>query len=274
MGAGNRVLWVDFEDDADTVIERLEVLGARQDWIRERFVYISPSEKLDEVSRLEVLAFAQGEPRTTLAVLDGVTEGMALHGLKPNDADDVAKFGHLLARPLAAAGAATAALDHVTKDREQRGRYAIGSVHKLNAVSGAAFVLENVDPFGEGLAGKSRLLITKDRPGKLRAQSLRTGKQHMFGTFTLDTSTVTPEPAALQAPAETGPFRPTVYMRRVSTLLASEPEAVSGNRIETGVTGKREVIRLAINCLVSEGYVTRTRQGRAQVHALVKPFTE
>ncbi len=52
------------------------------------------------------------------------------------DNTDVARFGQMLPRWLAERGPATVALNHVTKDRENRGRYAIGAVHKLNGLRG------------------------------------------------------------------------------------------------------------------------------------------
>ena len=38
-------------------------------------------------------------------------------------------------RPIAAAGAAVVLIDHVAKDKEKRGRYAIGAQHKLAGVA-------------------------------------------------------------------------------------------------------------------------------------------
>ena len=44
-------------------------------------------------------------------------------------------------------------------------RDAYGSVHKGNALNGARFALQNVEPFGRGMRGRSHLFVTKDRPG-------------------------------------------------------------------------------------------------------------
>lgn len=73
---------------------------------------------------------------------------MALHGMEMTDNTDVAKFGKLLPRQIAAAGPAVVSLDHVVKNREARSRYAIGGVHKMNGLNGAAYTLENRQPFG------------------------------------------------------------------------------------------------------------------------------
>ena len=79
--------------------------------------------------------------RPTLVILDGITEAMTLHGWKPLDNTDIALFDRKVITPLTSTGAAEVSLDHVTKDRENRGRYAIGGVHKLNIVTGAGYTL-------------------------------------------------------------------------------------------------------------------------------------
>ena len=93
---------------------------------------------------------------------------MVLHGLNPIDNRDVAVFISKLPRLIAASGPATVCLDHVPKAEEARGRYAIGGVHKLNAIDGAAYVLETRDPIDVNRTGRSTILVSKDRPGQLR----------------------------------------------------------------------------------------------------------
>jgi hypothetical protein len=70
-----------------------------------------------------------------------------------------------------------ALLDHVTKDAQGRGRYAIGAQHKLASIDGAAYSLEVVRPFGRGLTGVARIDVTKDRPGFVR--SFAVGGSHV-----------------------------------------------------------------------------------------------
>jgi hypothetical protein len=59
---------------------------------------------------------------------------MSLHKLKSLDNDDLATFGRLVSRPIAATGAAAVNLDHQPKATDNRGRYALGGVHKLNGL--------------------------------------------------------------------------------------------------------------------------------------------
>ncbi len=105
----------------------------------------------------------------TLVVLDGQNEAMALHGQKINDPDGAADFRRRLVKPWTRHGAAVAAADHVVKDPTVNGAgYALGSVHKLNGLSGAGFLVENREAFGEGMKGNSGIYVVKDRPGQLR----------------------------------------------------------------------------------------------------------
>ncbi len=133
---GNAVIYLDFEDDEGGVVGRLLALGTDKTDIRDRFAYLRPEDSLEALGNRDDLAQVVGDLRPTLAVLDGVTEAMSLHGLEMKDNTDVARFGQMLPRWLAERGPATVALNHVTKDRENRGRYAIGAVHKLNGLRG------------------------------------------------------------------------------------------------------------------------------------------
>jgi hypothetical protein len=273
LEAGNAVVYLDFEDDAAAVAGRMMTLGALPDWLSARFAYIAPQEPITSGRAQADLMDAMRELRPTFVVIDGVTEALAMHGLSTLDNDDLAKFGRLVTRPLADAGAAVLSLDHVTKDAETRGRYAIGGVHKLNGLSGAAFTLQNVARFGEGMAGRSRLLIAKDRPGQLRPHALPgAGDRWWYADFTLDTGTA--EPAEFVAPVEhTQPFMPTLVMAKVSAALLGAPGPLSVRGVIDRVTGKQETTRQALAALVDGGYVRVTSGPRgSQMHELIKSY--
>jgi hypothetical protein len=213
-----------------------------------------------------------GDLKPSLVVLDGRTEGMSLHGLKITDNDDVAKYGRLIERPLAQDGRALLALDHVTKDRETRGRYGIGGVHKLNGLTGAAFTLETRTPIAHGVIGRS----TKDRPGQLRRHGLP-GKEgtHWLADLIVDATTPGYTEVTLAAPVDrSGDFRPTVLMRRLAEAMGqvTGDEWVTQNAAIMMIKGKREQKIDALGCLVKEGYVERQARGTTLLHRLVRPF--
>jgi hypothetical protein len=170
LRAGGRVLFVDFEDDEWTIVgERLLRIGAPGAAIGDpagRFRYVRPDAPYSP-GELEALMMFGDRP-ADLVVLDGVTEGMQVFGLDPLKQPDAAQWRKIMVRPALNLGVATLATDHVVKDREARQRFAIGAQHKLAGLTGVQFLMEQIDPFGRGLKGRSRVLVSKDRNGGLR----------------------------------------------------------------------------------------------------------
>lgn len=268
---GHHVVYLDFEDDQGGVTSRLLALQLQPAVILERFHYIRPEQALGTGIHLDDLATLLDDHRPTLAIVDGITEAMTLHGLDPLSNKDVATFGRLLPRRLAANGAATVCLDHVPKAREGSNRYALGGVHKLNGLDGAAFLLDNRRPFGHGLTGRSTIKLAKDRPGQLRKHSLPSaGGLHWFGDLVLTSHHATFAELTIEAPAErdTTDFRPTVVMEKLWKLINSHQgdDGLSGRDIQALAKGNAATNRQALTLLKVEGYITGTP------HATLKPF--
>lgn len=233
--------------------------------ILERFVYVRPDGPLD----LDPVSIASD---ATLAIVDGITEAMQLLGPSPYGNADVAAFYAKAPRPLADARMAVLGLDHVVKDRDTRGRWAIGAQHKM-AGSDVCFSLEAIRPFGRRLTGGlSRLTLTKDRPGHLRQHAVgrsRLGDVHMDSDG--ERVSVRIEPA--QDSSDAG-FRPTVLMERVSRYLEMRGEQTY-NAICSDVPGKREYLRKAVDALTADGFLThRDGPRNADLYASTKPYRE
>jgi len=269
---GNTVTMVDFEDRASRVIGRLLALGARPQQIRDHFRYIRPHTALNPQARTDL---EHATRDATLVILDGVTEAMTLHGLDLNGNADVATFYALLPRWLADQGAAVALIDHVVKDGEKQGRWAIGGQHKLAGIDGVAYLVQAIEKFGRGKTGIARITVSKDRPGYVEEIALgRTVAQlHLDATdinclrHRLDPPTETPTDQA-------GNMRPTHLMEKVSRWLELTPGA-SRTQIETGVSGKVTYLRRAIDRLVQEGYVeVHPGPRNTQQHRVITPFRE
>lgn len=276
LANGGAVVFVDFEDDKGGIVGRLLALNVPRDTIRARFAYIRPEDAITVSGGHDDLAAVLDDLTPTLVILDGITEAMVLHGLELKDNTDVAKFTAVLLRWIAARGPAVVALDHVVKARDGRSRYAIGGVHKLNAVNGAAYLLENRRPFGIGMVGRSGLFIAKDRPAQLRQRAVpaRSGL-FWYADLVLDSHDEVFVEASLETPVEhQGPWRPTVLMAAVSDALERAGRPLNKRDIEDRVTGKAATVRQAIAALIDDGYVTVETSGRqhAHLHTLVKPF--
>ncbi len=268
--AHNHVVYLDFEDDAGPLIGRLAALGVDPESIRGRFHYIRPEEPLTSGVGAYDLAEIVHEYAPTLAVIDGVTEAMTLHGMDPLSNADAAKFGRMLPRKLAEAGCATVSLDHVTKSSDNRGRYSLGAVHKLNGLDGAAFVLDNRKPFGVGLTGKSTIRIAKDRPGQLRRHSLP-GAMAWFGDLVLTSHADEFSEVQVEAPVArtAADSKPTLLMSRVAQVMTEAGKPLSQRQIIGLIGGRREYVIKALSHLQVEGYVSDETP-----HSLLRPYVQ
>jgi hypothetical protein len=269
---GNHVIFIDFEDDEGTLVSRLLCIsGGSQEMIAERFHYVRPDGDLRAKANHEDLAELLHTFRPTLVINDGITEAMALHNLDPIDNADVAVFNSILVKPITGLGPASVSLDHVVKRGESGDRYALGGVHKLNAVSGAGYLLENRQPFGVGMTGRSTIKITKDRPGQLRTHGQPGGGSlFWYGDLVMESHGRDFAEVSVEPPHEgTDDFRPTALMMQISRLLA-EKGPLSKNKIETAIRGKTDYKRQALTLLILDGYVS---DGDAKhPHKLLRPF--
>ena len=145
------------------------------------------------------------DPPPVLVIHDGVNEAMSLHGDDVNQSDGAATFRRTIIKPFLAVGATSLSCDHVVKNSDVRGRYAIGSAHKVNAIDGAAFLMENIEPFGRGLRGASSVYVTKDRPGQLRAHGrpvAGVAGKTLLGVLAVDATGDSPDFLMFHSPRE------------------------------------------------------------------------
>lgn len=274
--AGEAVLYLDFEDDAAGLVSRLRALGVPTDAIIDQFVYIRPDDQISAATTAQ-LEQTITDRRPTLAVIDGVTEAMAQNGWSIIDNDDAAKFLLALPRRVARHGPAVLMIDHVAKDKESRGRHAIGAAHKLAGLDGAAYTLEVTEPFGVGRSGTSRITCTKDRPGHIRGalpDGRTVGEMRVTATSTGD--------VAIAVAAYTGStgsnlqVRPTTLMKHLSDALGEMNEAgvePTSNALLATVRGQRRFLLAGLKNLVDEGYIVTTAAARgARTHRLVRPY--
>ncbi len=257
IAQGHHVLFIDFEDDAPSIAGRLLALGVTPEQILEQFHYIRPDDPIDTHARLSALHVVDTYD-VALAVIDGVTEAMVSSGQSITDNDDVARFYAALARPLAYAGPAVVLIDHVVKDKETRGRYAIGGQHKLAGITGASYLVEAIDPFAPGRTGRSRITVTKDKGGQVRRFAIaarNVGEFRMASNAAGDDVT-----AVLAAPSLEGPnqFRPTGLMEAVSIQLercAEQGQEPTKNTLLGIVNGNKKAKAEAIDVLVDEKHI-------------------
>jgi len=267
--AGEHALSVDFEDVATTFAGRMLALGLDEETIAERFHYVQPSEPLEGAGWSDLQRALTAEP--TIAILDGVTEALVLHGLELKDNSDVAKWLALLPRKLTAAGIAVIQIDHVGRDRETRGRYALGAQHKQAGID-AHYGFDVIEPFGRGLEGRVRIMLSKDRYGHVRPHA---DESKRIAELRLTSHPNERVEIALEPPSteSASTFRPTGLMKQVSRAIEDAP-GLTKNGIRSAVGGKQDYKDLALELLVAEGYVEARRDGQAHRHYSIHPYRD
>lgn len=277
--AGCAVIYADLEDEPITSIERLRQLGLTPDEITEGFLYIQPHEGFDDVAREHLDARIQMCTRAVrLAVIDSMTEAMALEGLDPNVGVAVADFYHLAPLYFATNGIAVVIIDHVTKSHEDRGRWAIGSERKISGLTGAAFSFNKVREFGRGMTGSVKVSISKDRPGALRPMA---SKGKVLGTMTFasdpETGAVTIDFASgniIDMAAEAAKYEDEDnQMRRdMWEAIDKDPDITSG-KLRESVPGNNDRKGSNRTWLIDNGFVgVRKGAKNAQLHHILKPL--
>ena len=278
LASGTNVTYLDFEDTAPGIVTRLLDMGTDPGHIRAHLNYVGPDQSLDVFGSTD---FAEHLDtwQPGLVIVDGVNAAMTLLGLDLISNTDATRFAQTLLRPISARGAAVLYVDHTPKSKENDTKGGIGAQAKRAMTTGAAFKVEVIKAFGKGQDGKLRIRVDKDRPGHVRGVSKPNKNGHWAGDAIINSTpgggisiTITnPEESA----AETGTFRPTHLMERVSRFLATMPEGASKNAITGGVGGQADAVRKAADVLVEEGYAERSNGPRnAIILRHIRPFTE
>jgi hypothetical protein len=284
---GGTVAYLDFESDAAVVVGRILQMGALRDDIAERFLYMRPGVRPEATADDRRAWLDLIDRQLDLAVIDGVTEAASVFGVVSKDNDEITTWNRAFARPLAhRTGAAVIQVDHVTKDAESRGRFAIGAQAKMSGLDGASYVVEVKEPLGRGMRGVISMRIAKDREGAIRPHcgpfraSDRTQEacRVVVDSTHEDAIVVTVEPPAVAVVDDTGQpivFRPTGLMERVSEHLETASGPVSLTQIERSVNGRGEHIRKAVQALVTEGFIGQTPGARnSSMHHLLAVYRQ
>ena len=189
--------------------------------------------------------------------------------LDDNKRQDVEKFTRLFVRAFWQAGVATIVIDHVVKNNETRGKYAIGSERKVGGAD-VHLGFEVITPISRGKTGLYKIVTHKDRGGFLKRGTL--------ANMRLDSDPATHqivwefEPPEVQ---ENGKWKPTKNMHRVSDHLEKYPEGSSFAQIETALGGNHDYVRQAIQALIDDGFAAETAGPRnSRIVTIITPYTE
>lgn len=248
--AGATVVYIDLENGPRETYARLRALGLTPDELRQ-IIYLAPTEPLTRGSVSADVQALLADRQPSLVIVDGYTGSLALHGCHPNESAEIERHHRTVIGPLRSSGAAIVILDHLVKNRDNRGKFTIGSERKIG-VADVHLTFAVKLALHRGGNGLVHLDVHKDRPGYLHRP--RAAEIRYTSSATGEEITYTIEPAS-HNPAAATHFRPTILMGRVLDRLEHEPDPIPRSVLESSVAGKTDTVRLAIDTLVIEGHI-------------------
>lgn len=254
LSLGQHVLWLDYEQGWRRVLRRLMAFGCTDHQLATQLHRVhnpagAPSP--DVVQAFEGVA---------LVIADAFTGMLSAVGGSSNSDVDCEGIFRAFLRPFAAQGAAVAAVDHVAKSTEHRGRWAVGSQRKLGGTQ-VALGFEAFSRFRIGHTNRAKLTVAKDTDGAILPQD-----------FVLEASMAwRMEPR--QAESGEAPWLPTALMQKVADYLSAQHEPVSKATVQRDVRGNAAYLRKAIEALIDLGHITQAAgANRATMLTLEKPY--
>ena len=184
LSAGRRVLMVDLDHNgAPSTVHRLLALGAPPDAVRDpdQFRYCEP----EDASEVRQVVEDSRAWRPAVAIVDSIGELLPLFGANTNSADEFTVMHTKVLKPLAKAGAAVLAVDHLAKNADSRAVGPGGTAAKRRAIGGTSIRVAVKQPFTPGHGGSATLIVNKDRHGGLRAHCPVGDREPVAGTFKL-----------------------------------------------------------------------------------------
>jgi hypothetical protein len=267
----NIVFYLDFEDSARSILNRLKTLRVKSEKFK-MFRYANPDEPLGEgigeIMRTQIMAYLP-----TLIVVDGVNAAMNLLGLDLEKNKDATHFSQKVLKPLRIGGAGILTIDHVTKSKDNRGNYAIGAQAKRADIDGAAFAVSVALPFGRGIDGALDITCTKDRPGFVRAICPDAKTVGVANLKSLPDGGIAVSISGGAVAISNADQR----MEQVSKFLETHGYEMNFNDIkkrlrDEGIGMGSDMVRLALDTLVARGAVAVRQLGQKNLYAHKNAF--
>lgn len=182
--AGRKVIIIDLDHNgAASTVARLLALGAPEDKLRDPdvFRYCEPEDRTE----LRQVVEDCKSFRPAVAVVDSVGELLPLYGANSNSSDEFTGVHTNVLKPLAKAGAAVLAVDHLAKGADSRAHGPGGTAAKRRAIGGVSIRVKSTVAFTPGHGGEALLTINKDRHGGVRAHCPIGDREPVVGRFKL-----------------------------------------------------------------------------------------
>lgn len=274
--SGNRVAYLDFEDSAEGVVERLRILGVTPAVITTLLVYVAPDGPLDTVGREIVKLVSE---KCALIVVDGFNAAMGCFGLDLMSNGDCTKFVDHFLKPMSRSGACVLYIDHVTKASQTgfRAPGGIGAQAKRAATTGCCLNAEvGSKRLAPGKLGHLVLTVDKDRVGDVRRGTVGSGDY--IGCFNLDSTNANLSVAWFSLPKEkaketekigTDREKCRVLALAILEFVGTSKEPPSLTTIRDTVTGDTKNVTFVTKLLEDTGFLTsNSRPGGGRLYGV------
>ena len=265
LKSDKKVIYIDFESDASDVIGRMKSLGVSRANALQYLTYIRPEGARDANDPYwkEILQ----PDSAALVVIDGVTESLTMWGGETKDNDKITQWMRIFPRTVAtASGAAVVLIDHITKNAETRGRFAIGGQAKLATIDGAAFLVEPIEGLAPGKIGRLTVRVTKDRPGFVRksAGMYRKSDRTQEAAVIVIDSTKAQMGYIIQPPTDEDDLKENIEIgkRREIVEFVHNHGGCSRRDINRGVKGDDGLKKDRTDDLIDEGFIINKGTGK------------
>jgi len=264
LRADKKVIYIDFESDPQDIVKRLKSLGVSRANLLQYFTYIRPeSARSPSDPYWEAIL----EPESAhLVIIDGVTESLTMWGGETVDNDSITKWMRQFPRTVAnRSGAAVVLIDHITKNSETRGRFAIGGQAKLATIDGAAYIVEPIEVLSPGRVGSLTIRVTKDRIGDVRASAgmwRKSDRTQEAAVLTID-STQPQMQYVIGAPTSEDELNERTEFKKLSEMaeFIHTNAGCSRRELNEGVRGDKGLIGERLETLIARGFVENRGSG-------------
>jgi len=258
LRSDKKVIYIDFESDPQDIVKRLKGLGVSRANLLQYLTYIRPetARQVDDPYWDAILT----PDSASLVVIDGVTESLTMWGGETVDNDSITKWMRQFPRKVAKeSGAAVVLIDHITKNADTRGRFAIGGQAKLATIDGAAYIVEPIEVLSPGRVGSLTLRVTKDRIGDVRASAgmyRKSDRTQEAAVFTID-STRAQMQYVIGAPTSEDELNERTEFKKLSEMaeFIHHHPGCSRRELNEGVKGDKGLIGERLESLEKSGYI-------------------
>jgi len=245
---GGTVALIDFEMGPWDARDRLRELGASDEELSRGVAYREPETVATATTMSDVI-----DDGPTLVVIDASAGAYGVQGLDDNKRKDVEEWAATWTGPPWQAGIATLVIDHVVKNSDSRGMYAIGSERKVGGVD-VRLGFEPITLLRRGGRGIYRITTHRDRAGHLPRP--RAGELELVSDPETHAISWTYRPPTDEIAQSGDGFRPTFLMDRVLQRVSeSSYVPLTRSALANDVTGNRKFVLQAIECLLDDGLV-------------------